>query len=112
MARRFNRLTIFACLLALLMADSWAAGVSYPPSGPSKITVFTSDGTFTRDPRTVFDDVFVFGAGAGGGSGARRASGAAASGGGGGGGGASQNGAASGTGGNGGDGLVLVFEYF
>jgi hypothetical protein len=50
-----------------------------------KITTFAASGTWTRDSRTTFADVILWGAGGGGGSGARQASGSASSGGGGGG---------------------------
>jgi hypothetical protein len=50
-----------------------------------KITTFSASGTWTRDSRTTFADVILWGAGGGGGSGARQASGSASSGGGGGG---------------------------
>jgi hypothetical protein len=52
-----------------------------------KITTFSASGTWTRDARTTFADVILWGAGGGGGSGARQVSGSASSGGGGGGGG-------------------------
>jgi hypothetical protein len=52
-----------------------------------KITTFSASGTWTRDSRTTFADVILWGAGGGGGSGARQVSGSASSGGGGGGGG-------------------------
>ncbi len=51
-----------------LLAGGLAATFAVP-----KVTVFTSDGTFTKDPSAKFMDVYVCGGGGGGGGGARGA---------------------------------------
>jgi hypothetical protein len=70
-----------------VVVDKSTGEVAFPSGGPTKVRVFTSNGTYTPTPGLRFAEVRLFGAGGGGGSGARTASGAAASGGAGGGGG-------------------------
>lgn len=68
-----------------MVVDRGTGEARFPFTAGCKITVFSSSGTWTRDARTVFADVILWGAGGGGGSGARTAAGTASSGGGGGG---------------------------
>ena len=70
-----------------IVVDKTTGAVSFPSSGPTKLHVFTSSGSYAPTPGMRFADVLLFGAGGGGGSGARTAAGTAASGGAGGGGG-------------------------
>ncbi len=71
-----------------VVVDGATGEVAFPSGGPTKVRIFTSNGTYTPTPGLRFADVLLFGAGGGGGAGARAGSGVVASGGGAGGGGA------------------------